>query len=251
MSDLAGMPPVVVLDDVHMRYRIFEDGGRRARAQRLLRGKRGRTMREVHALKGVSITIPHGQRLGLIGRNGSGKSTMLSIVAGLLTPTEGRVLASSYPVLLGISAALNKELSGHSNVILGCTALGMRRTEALDRASEIIAYAGLEEFAHVPMRAYSAGMRARLNFSIATVVEPEILLIDEALAAGDARFRRRSRDRVREITERAGSVVLVSHSTKEVRDMCDRVVWLDKGSIVMDGPADEVTAAYDESEGAT
>lgn len=241
------MPPVVVLDDVHMRYRIFEDGGRRARAQRLLRGKRGRTMREVHALKGVSITIPHGQRLGLIGRNGSGKSTMLSIVAGLLTPTEGRVLASSYPVLLGISAALNKELSGHSNVILGCTALGMRRTEALDRASEIIAYAGLEEFAHVPMRAYSAGMRARLNFSIATVVEPEILLIDEALAVGDRSFREKSAQRLDQHRADSGTVLLVSHNLSEIRRSCDRVIWLQDGLIVADGPTDEVLASYEAS----
>ncbi|AXV06427.1 Teichoic acid export ATP-binding protein TagH [Euzebya pacifica] len=239
--------PAVVVEDIVMQYRVREDRTAGRRLGGLLPG--GRPVSRIDALRGVSLEVPRGQRLGIVGRNGSGKSTLMSIIAGLRQPTSGRVLVSDYPVMLGVSAVLNRDLSGYQNVLLGCTALGMRREEARRRAPEILGYAGVSASAGRPMRTYSSGMRARLGFAIATVVEPEILLVDEALATGDAEFRRRGRERVKSIADRAGAVVLVSHTMRDVRDNCDRVVWLDDGRVVMDGPVDEVTAAYEAGDG--
>ena len=237
----------IVVEDVEMRYVVREDRPAGSGLRGLLPG--GRPKSRVEALRGVSLTVPRGQRLGIVGRNGSGKSTLMSIIAGLRHPTAGRVLVSDYPVMLGVGAVLNRDLSGYQNVLLGCTALGMRREEARRRAEEILAYAGVSASAGRPMRTYSSGMRARLGFAIATTVEPEILLVDEALATGDAEFRRRGRERVKAIADRAGAVVLVSHSMRDVRDNCDRAVWLDDGRVVMDGPVEQVVAAYEMGEG--
>lgn len=232
--------PALVVEEVHMRFRVREDRGGGLPLPRRAGG-----VREVHALRGVSLTVPKGQRLGVVGRNGSGKSTLLSIMAGLRAPTSGRVLASGEPVLLGVGAALNGDLSGYRNVLLGCTALGLRRAEAIERAPEILAFADLTDVAGLPMRTYSSGMRARLRFAVATVVQPDVLLVDEALAAGDRAFRRRSRERLLAIADAAGAVVLVSHNAGEVQDLCNRAIWLDDGVVVVDDCPGRVLDAYE------
>lgn len=235
-------PPAIVAEDVHVRYRLYDQRTRSPRD--LLTRRPGRVRREVHAVRGVDLQIRQGEAVGIIGRNGSGKSTLLRALTGLVPPTGGVVRASSVPVLLGVSALMQGELSCRRNIVLGATALGMRRQEAKNRVPEVLAFAGLEDYADLPFRALSSGMRARLQFSVATSIDPQILMIDEALAVGDAEFRARSEKRMSEIIRGSGTVVLVSHSIGQVVSMCSRIVWIDAGEIRLDGPAAEVAAAY-------
>lgn len=234
----------VLVDDVHLTYEIYTDSQRPTLRRLVSRRFQGRPAREVHAVRGVSFEAHRGEAIGLIGRNGSGKSTLLRVIAGLLPATGGAVYASTDPVLLGVGAALHPELSGQRNIFLGGTALGIPRERLEAEYDRIVEFAGLAEFIDMPIRAYSSGMQARLQFAVATVVTPDILMIDEALAVGDQEFRRRSERRIREMAEQAGTVFLVSHSMTSIRDTCTRALWLDKGQLVEDGPADEVVDTY-------
>lgn len=239
------MPDLALrVDDLHVTYKVYEDQ-RPTLRRRVANGFRPQRSREVRAVRGLSFDLYRGDALGVIGHNGSGKSTMLRALAGLLPPTDGAVYATDVPVLLGVQAALQQELSGRRNILLGATALGMTKREVERRTDEIVQFAGLEEFIDLPLRAYSSGMVARLNFAIATSVLPEILLIDEALAVGDAEFQQRSRVRLEHMLERAGTVVLVSHSMSHVRELCHRVLWLERGVMRALGPTDEVIDAYE------
>lgn len=237
--------PTVVLDDVHVAYSVFED--RSAGIRELLDRRTRRAPRRIHAVRGVSAEFHEGETVGIVGSNGSGKSTLLSAITGLLPVESGRVLVRSRPRLLGVGSVMRPSLSGRRNILIGGLALGMTQAEIEQRADDIIEFAGLEDFIDLPMRTYSSGMRARLMFSIATSVRPEILLIDEALAVGDEAFRQRSRDRLESIREQAGTVVLVSHNHSEIRDSCARVLWLEHGEIAAFGPADEVMEAYEDA----
>ncbi len=238
--------PSVVVDQVSMTYRIFE--GRKPTLRKIVSQRfRPRIYREVHAVRDVSLSARPGEAVALIGRNGSGKSTLLRVIAGLLPPTSGAVYARSVPVLLGVAAALQPELSGRRNVYLGGTALGISRRELSQRCDEIVEFAELEEFIDMPLRAYSSGMKARLQFAIASAVTPDVLLIDEALAVGDAEFRGKSGARIRQLLDSAGTVFLVSHSTSILREVCSRGIWLDRGAVRLEGPIDEVVVAYEEA----
>jgi teichoic acid transport system ATP-binding protein len=246
------IPPVIV-DDVHVVYRVHGasagKGSATSAMRRLLARKKSPAIREVHAVKGVSFTAYRGEAIGLIGSNGSGKSTLLRAIAGLLPPESGRVYTDGQPSLLGVNAAMMNDLTGERNVILGCLAMGMSRREARDSYDGIVKFSGINErndFGSLPMRTYSTGMAARLRFSIASVKAHDVLLIDEALATGDARFRKRSEDRIRELRQEAGTVFLVSHSDSAIRDTCDRTIWLESGVMQQDGPTEEVLAAYQE-----
>ncbi len=234
----------VMVDDIYLTYRIYTDSQRPTLRRFFTRGMQGRPAREVEAVRGVSFVAHKGEAVGLIGRNGSGKSTILRVIAGLLPATGGAVYAAENPVLLGVGAALHPQLSGRRNVFLGGTALGVSKTELEAKFDEIIEFAGLEDFVDVPLRAYSSGMQARLQFAIATVVTPDILMIDEALAVGDQEFRRKSEARIKGMVEKAGTIFLVSHSMESILDTCSRVLWMDKGKLVMDGPVEEVVEAY-------
>jgi teichoic acid transport system ATP-binding protein len=236
----------VVLDSVHVTYRVYED--RRPRLREIVANKGRRpSFRSIHAVRGVDLVSRRGEAIGLIGRNGSGKSTLMQAMAGLLPPTRGAAYASSQPSLLGVSAALQPNASGRRNIVLGGLALGLSRDEVDARMAEIIRFTGLSEFIDLPIRTYSSGMRARLHFAIATSVEPEILLIDEALSVGDESFKRRSNKRIRQLQDRAGTVFLVSHSLDTVREMCTRCIWLDRGLVRADGDPAEVIAEYQEN----
>jgi teichoic acid transport system ATP-binding protein len=214
------------------------------------RGFRGRAKTEIKAVKNVSFSVNRGESVGLVGANGAGKSTLLRGVAGLLPVTKGRVYARSRPTLLGVAAALQPMLSGRRNIYIGGLALGLSRREIDAQVKEIIEFSGLQDFIDLPMRAYSSGMRARLQFSIATAVAPEILLIDEALAVGDRQFRRRSAKRIAEIRANAGTIFLVSHNLNEIRQSCTRGIWLDHGELLMDGPVNDVVDAYEQRDDA-
>lgn len=236
-------PLVVAVDDVHVTYRVYEDrqlGLRERFASQQLRRK----YREVRAVKGVSFELREGDALGIIGSNGSGKSTLLSAMTGLLPIESGTIRVRSRPTLLGVGAALRQNLSGRRNIRLGCLAAGMSHDEIDDKLDDIIEFSGLADFIDMPMRAYSSGMRARLTFSIATARVPEVLLVDEALAVGDQSFRQRSAERVREVRDSAGAVVLVSHNLGEIRSSCNRALWLDRGEMRVIGPPGEVIDEY-------
>lgn len=240
-------PIVVKVDDVHVVYRVFEDLALGVR-DRFTRRQLRRKYREVHAVKGVSFDLHEGESFGIVGSNGSGKSTLLSALTGLLPVERGTIQVRSRPVLLGVGAALRAQLSGRRNITLGCLAAGMHPDEIADRMDEIIEFSGLAEFIDMPMQAYSSGMKARLTFSIATARTPDILLIDEALAVGDDRFKRRSLERVNQIRASAGAVVIVSHNSNEIRASCDRALWLDRGVPVALGDPDDVLEQYVKSQ---
>lgn len=237
--------PTMVLDDVDVTYRVYAD--RRPQLKDLLKqGMRNRDFREINAVQRMSFTSHQGEAIGLVGRNGSGKSTLLSAMAGLLPVDGGRILARSQPTLLGVGAALNAKVSGRRNIELGLLALGLPGDEVQERITGVVEFSGLHEFIDLPLTAYSSGMKARLHFSIATAVQPEILLIDEALAVGDRGFKRKSKRRIEELLEDAGTIFLVSHSESAIREICNRAIWIDQGRMQMDGPVDDVLDAYEE-----
>src|SRR5690625_4753682 len=248
--------PSVIVDDVHVKYRVF--GGRKksvATETGKIRALFNRSRRHVgassggHAVRGVSFAPHHGDAIGLVGMDGAGQSPLLRAVAGLMPVSSGDVYVSGSSALLGVNAALIKSLTGERNIMIGGLALGLKKAEVQERYDEIVEFAGLQDFVHLPMKAYSSGMAARLRFAISTAAVPDILMIDEALATGDSEFRARSKERIAEIREAAGTVFLVSHSDSTVRSMCDRALWLDDGRLVMDGPAEEVVDAYAKSRG--
>jgi teichoic acid transport system ATP-binding protein len=239
--------PTVIVDDVHLIYRIAGRHSRR-NAPAALFGilKRGKSpgMREVHAVRGVSFTAYRGEAIGLIGPNGSGKSTLLRGIAGLMAPHSGAIYTSGQPSLLGVGAAMMEEMSGERNVVLGCLAMGMTPDEVKAVYDDIVDFAGIGDFISLPMNTYSSGMGARLRFAIAAARTHEVLLIDEALATGDAEFRRKSEQRIHNLREQAGTVFLVSHGLGVIRETCNRAIWLEKGKIVLDGEANAVVDAY-------
>ncbi|HWG99201.1 MAG TPA: ABC transporter ATP-binding protein [Pilimelia sp.] len=244
--------PTVIVDDVHIVYRVHGGGGGGntpvAGLRRILTGKRSPVIREVHAVKGVSFTAYRGEAIGLMGSNGSGKSTLLRAIAGLLPATRGAIYTMGQPSLLGVNAALLNDLTGERNVELGCLAMGMSRADVKRLTPEIIEFSGINgrgDFATLPMRTYSSGMAARLRFAIAAAKKHDVLLIDEALGTGDAQFRRRSEERVRELRAAAGTVFLVSHTIGSIRSTCERSIWLESGVLRMDGPTDEVVKEYE------
>ena len=242
--------PAVIADDIHVRYRVF--GGRKStagemgRLRRLLNRSRAHVgaVTEVHAVRGVSFVARHGESVALIGTNGAGKSTLLRAIAGLMPTSSGTVYVSGSTALLGVNAALVPSLTGAKNVMIGGLALGLTPDQVRERFDDIVEFAGIGDFINLPMKAYSSGMAARLRFAISTAAVPDILMIDEALATGDAAFRTRSRAKIEEIREHAGTVFLVSHSTQTVERLCDRAIWIDQGEMVMDGPSADVVAEY-------
>ncbi|MER7459749.1 ABC transporter ATP-binding protein [Micromonospora sp. NPDC126480] len=247
--------PTVIVDDVHLVYRVYGAGTGPASSpvaalKRIVtRQKQRPTLRKVHAVKGVSFTAYRGEAIGLIGSNGSGKSTLLRAIAGLMPPNQGAIYTQGQPSLLGVNAALLGDLSGERNAQLGCLAMGMSPEQTRKAVPEILSFSGINErgdFSSLPMRTYSSGMQARLRFSISAAKEHDVLLIDEALATGDTRFRRRSEQKIRQLRSNAGTVFLVSHSIGSIRDTCERSIWLESGEIRMDGRTDEVTRAYEE-----
>lgn len=243
--------PVVVVDDVHVEYRTYATGKKMGTqgARRLMEATKSRSVRKVHALKGVSFTVYEGESVGVIGSNGSGKSTLMRTIVGLTPATRGAVYASTRPSLLGVGAALIRELSGSRNIVLGGLALGYSMAEIEEMYDDIVDFAGLRDFIDLPMRTYSSGMIARLKFAIATSRKHDILIVDEALAVGDRDFRNRSEAKIREIRDSAGTVFLVSHSMKSIKDTCSRVIWLNKGELMMDGATIDVIKAYRDFDG--
>ncbi|OIJ86980.1 teichoic acid ABC transporter ATP-binding protein [Streptomyces colonosanans] len=247
--------PTVICDGVDIVYRVNGTGAGRGSATAALnrilsrnQAEKAAGVRRVHAVKNVCFTAYKGEAIGLIGTNGSGKSTLLKAVAGLLPVENGKIYTNGQPSLLGVNAALMSDLTGERNVHLGGLAMGMSREQVKERYQDIVDFSGINEkgdFITLPMRTYSSGMAARLRFSIAAAKDHDVLLIDEALATGDRSFQKRSEDRIRELRRHAGTVFLVSHNNNSIRDTCDRVLWLERGVLRMDGPTEEVLAEYE------
>ncbi|MFD1939135.1 MULTISPECIES: ABC transporter ATP-binding protein [Nonomuraea] len=242
--------PTVIVDDLHIVYRVYgatsdhEKGNAVNALMRLVKRQGRPQMKEVHAVKGVTFVAYHGDAIGIVGRNGSGKSTLLRAIAGLLPPHEGAVYTDGQPSLLGVNAALMRELTGERNIVLGCYAMGMTPGQVKEAYDEIVDFSGIGEFVQLPMSTYSSGMGARLRFAISSAKTHDVLLIDEALATGDREFRKKSEKRIKQIRESAGTVFLVAHDLKVIEETCNRVIWLHKGKIRMDGDPKEVIAAY-------
>ncbi|HUG90635.1 MAG TPA: ABC transporter ATP-binding protein [Planctomycetaceae bacterium] len=197
------------------------------------------------ALRRVSFEVQEGEVLGLIGSNGAGKSTLCRVLAGILRPDEGRVEVACRSVpLLSLQAGFEKDLSARENIRLAGTLLGFERRRLIGLIPQVLKYAELEEFAEQPLRTFSSGMRARLGFAIASLIESELIVLDEVLGVGDAAFRRKSSARIQAMIDRARAVVLVSHSEKTVERLCHNVLWLEHGRVMEYGPAARVCAAY-------
>jgi len=244
--------PTVIVDDVHITYRVF--GGRVGsttndkpslftRAVQIGRPQGG-PITHINAVQGISFVARSGESIGIIGANGSGKSTLLRAVAGVLPPTHGRVYISGEPALLGVNAALIPALTGMRNIMLGGLAAGLSKREVERRTPAVAEFAELGQYLQLPMNSYSSGMASRLKFAISTIRMPDILMIDEALATGDAAFQKKSLERIDEVRANAGTVFFVSHSLEAVRKMCSRAIWINKGKAMMDGDVDVVADAY-------
>lgn len=239
------MEKIIEVDNVTMRFRMSQDriSSIKEYFVRCLRG--GVKYSEFTALNGVSFDVKRGEVVGLIGRNGAGKSTMLKIISGILKPTEGSVTVYGNVVpMLELGSGFDMDMSGRENIFLNGAILGYSEEFLQAKYDEIVDFSELKDFIDVPIRNYSSGMIARLAFSVAAVVEPQILIVDEILGVGDADFQQKSKNRMMELMGGGTTVLLVSHSLGQIRDMCDRVVWLEKGALQMAGDARTVCDAY-------
>jgi ABC-type polysaccharide/polyol phosphate transport system ATPase subunit len=208
-------------------------------------GRRERIIREIEALKGVSFEVPHGKVMGVVGANGAGKSTLMRAVAGILPPTSGRIeVHGRVSTLLSLGVGFNRKLTGRENVVLGGLAAGLTRAQLREKYDEIVEFAELEDFMDMPMRTYSSGMYGRLAFAVAVTMEPDILIIDEALSVGDARFRRKSFNRMRKLCRQDRTILLVTHALGSVEKLCDEAIWIDKGQMRMWDEPHAVVEAY-------
>ena len=200
---------------------------------------------EFWALKDINFEIKKGERLGVLGLNGSGKSTLLKVVSGVLKPTEGSIQTNGVIApLLELGAGFNKEYTGRENIYLYGAVLGYTKEFLDEKFDEIVDFSGLGEFIEVPIKNYSSGMKARLGFSIATVVEPDILILDEVLSVGDKRFRKKSENKVMSMFDKGVTVLFVSHSLEQVLRLCDKAIILDSGRLVAKGPVEKVAKIY-------
>jgi ABC-type polysaccharide/polyol phosphate transport system ATPase subunit len=243
-------PPVfddraVKVDHLSVTFRTTYDKRPTLKRTLMRLGRRERAVREIRAVRDVSFEARHGTVLGIVGVNGAGKSTLMRTVAGILPPTEGRVeVHGRVSTLLALGVGFNADFSGRDNVVLGGLAAGLRREQLEARYDEIADFAELTDFMDMPMRAYSSGMYGRLAFSVAVHTEPDILLVDEALSVGDARFRRKCLDRMHELCAQARTILIVSHGLKIMRELCNEVAWMHNGQIVMRDEPDAVIDAY-------
>lgn len=197
-------------------------------------------------LRGLDLRVSQGEAVALIGANGSGKSTALRLIAGIYTPSSGTIRTSGrLTAVIELGAGFHPELTGADNVALYAAVLGLGRRELSSRYDEIVEFAQMRDFMDTPLKYYSSGMEARLAFAVAVCLEPDVLLLDEVLAVGDQAFRERCLNRLRTYHARGGTLILVSHEMDQVRQLCSRAVWLDRGALVMDGDVDRVLAAYD------
>ena len=236
---------IIQIADVSMRFRMTDDRimSLKEFVTKSLKGKFRH--KDFWALKHISFDVYKGEVMGIIGRNGSGKSTLLKVISGILKPTQGNVTCHGNIVpMLELGSGFDQDLTGRENIFLNGAILGYSEEFLNQKYEEILAFSELGEFIDVPIRNYSSGMMMRLAFSVATVVNPQILIVDEILAVGDEAFQAKSRARMMELMSGGTTVLFVSHDLNQIKDMCDRVIWLDHGEIKMQGKTAEVCEQY-------
>jgi len=242
---------VIELQDVSLCYRLAKQKIPSLKEYAIHFVKGSLAYEKLWALKGVSLSVTDGETVGIVGRNGAGKSTLLKVISGVLKPTKGRLWRRGWVApILELGTGFDFELTGYENVYLNALLLGRQRKEIDERLDEIVAFSGLDDFIRSPIRNYSSGMLARLGFAIATAWKPDVLILDEVLAVGDARFLKRCEQRIEEFRQAGTTILIVSHDSEAVRKNCRRCLWLERGELRADGPTDEVLARYREfSEG--
>ncbi|HEY6065927.1 MAG TPA: ABC transporter ATP-binding protein [Thermoanaerobaculia bacterium] len=239
------MSSAVLLERVSVRYRIPRERVGSLKEYAIRRFKRRLFFDEFEALRDATLEIARGETVGVIGRNGAGKSTLLRLIARVMPPSAGRIVVIGRTApLLELGLGFHGELTGRENVMLQGALLGFTRGEMRRRTPRIVEWAELEEFIDAPVRTYSTGMAARLAFSVATDVEPDILLVDEALAVGDEKFQQKCRARIEDFRQAGKTVLLVSHALAQIRENCGRAIWIHEGRVVRDGSSTSVTDLY-------
>lgn len=236
----------ISLQQVGVRYSIPTEpvSTLKERAIRMLQG-RGVGTRTLWALEDLSLDVQAGESLGIIGRNGAGKSTLLKVISRILRPTRGRAwVRGRVAPLIELGAGFHPELTGRENVFLNGAMLGFSQSEMQTKFDRIVEFAELQEFINAPLRTYSSGMSMRLGFAIATDVEPDILIVDEILAVGDQAFQQKCLSRMDQFRQRGTTILFVSHSMSNVRQLCDRGIWIEHGAIAREGPIEAVIQAY-------
>ena len=237
--------PVVSVSDVSITYRTSFEKRPTLRDAVVRLGRGQKTVREVEAVKNVSFDVKQGTVMGIVGSNGAGKSTLVRAIAGILPPTTGRIeVRGKVSTLLALGVGFNPSMSGQENVLLGGLAAGYTRDEIAKRYEEIADFAELGDFMEMPMKTYSSGMFSRLAFAVAVHMEPDILLVDEALSAGDAKFKEKAAAKMQSLVAEARTMFLVSHALGTVTEMCNDAIWLNKGSLMMRGEPLDVVKEY-------
>lgn len=240
--------PVIKVKNVSMLFNLSQEKVDNVKEYLIKMVKRELLFQEFWALKNVSFEIQKGERWGIIGLNGAGKSTLLRIVSGVMKPTEGTIdVSGRIAPLLALGAGFDPNYTGKENIFLYGAVLGYTKEFILEKYDEIVEFSEIGEFMDVPLKNYSSGMKARLGFSIATLVNPDILILDEVLSVGDAKFRRKSEKRILSLFDKGITVLFVSHSVAQVKRLCNKALWLEKGKVVMKGDAEEVCNKYAES----
>lgn len=242
------MKPMIEVNNVSMRFRMANDniGSIKEYLVQLL--KKRLKYSEFEAVKNVSFTVEKGETIGLIGHNGAGKSTMLKIISRIMKPTEGTVIVRGNVVpMLELGSGFDHDMTGRENIFLNGAILGYSEEFLKSKLQEIIDFSELGDFIDMPIRNYSSGMLARLAFSVASVVNPEILIVDEILSVGDADFQEKSHQRMLELMGGGTTVLFVSHDLGQIREMCNKVVWLEHGKVQMYGSTQEICDAYEKN----
>lgn len=237
---------VLEIDHVGMRFNLSSEKVDNLKEYVIKFLKRQLKFQEFWALRDVSFQVKKGDRVGILGFNGAGKSTLLKIVAGVLKATEGSIQIKGKIVpLLELGAGFDSQYTGKENIFLYGAMLGYSKEFLLEKYQEIVDFSELGDFINVPIKNYSSGMKARLGFSIATVVEPEILILDEVLSVGDAKFRKKSEKKIQSMFDNGVTVLFVSHSLDQVRRLCNKAILLDRGKLAASGTVEEVSAIYE------
>ena len=251
LSSMSETPPsgnsvMVRVENVTQRFRVIHERPDTLREHFSKFLRRGVRYHNLDAVKNVSLEVPQGQMLGLVGRNGSGKSTLLKIIAGVYRPTSGRVYVNgSLAPLIELGAGFHHELTGRENIMLNGLLMGYSKEQMLAREESIIDFAEIGDFIDAPIKQYSSGMNTRLAFAVATEVDPQILILDEVLAVGDAAFQQKCFARIQNFRQAGKTILFVSHIISTVIEYCDRAILLERGSIVADGEPVEVARLYD------
>ena len=242
------METMIEVRDVSMRFRMANDRISSITEYAIARLRGKLKYNEFEALKHVSFDVKRGEVMGLIGHNGAGKSTLLKVISGILKPTEGSVIVrGNVAPMLELGSGFDFDMTGRENIFLNGAILGYSEEFLKSKYEEIVAFSEIGPFIDMPLRNYSSGMVARLAFSVATVVVPEVLIVDEVLAVGDAEFQKKSRKRMIELMSGGSTVLFVSHNIEQIREMCSRVVWLEHGEVKAFGNTFEVCRTYKNS----